>query len=62
MMYLYLEIGRNVVFDLPYQQHSTSADSSRRLFKSSKDLASLLGCNDKESFSVVGFFMSDIIS
>ena len=48
-------------FRLPYQQHSSSANCTRELFKPSKDLASLIDCNEKKSFSFV-FFVSDVIS
>jgi len=32
-------------FQLPYQQHSSSADYARELFKPLKDLANRLVCN-----------------
>jgi len=37
-------------FRLPYQRHSSSANCARELFKSSKDLASLLVCTWKNIF------------
>jgi len=50
-------------FQLPYQQHSSSADCARELFKPLKDSASLLVCNEKTFFGFgFLFFVSDIIS
>jgi len=37
-------------FLLPYQWHSSSADYTRELITPSKDLASLLVCNEKKFF------------
>jgi len=43
-------------------RHNSGAESARELFKSSKDLPSVMVCNEKK-FLVLGFgfFVSDII-
>jgi len=65
----YLEIGQKpAVFAClinsitpPYQQHNTSADCARELFKPSKDSARLLVCNEKNVIWFC-FFVIAIIS
>jgi len=61
---LYPEIRlKSSIFWLSYQSHSSSADCARELFKPSKDLASLLVCNEKNFLVLgVGFYMSGIKS
>jgi len=59
----HLEIGEKPgIFRLTYQLHSSSVDYARKLFKPSKDLASVQVCNEKK-FVVLGFgfVVSDVI-
>jgi len=51
--YIDLGIGEKLgIFWLTYQQHSSSADCARELFKPSKGLASLQICNEKNFFGL----------
>jgi len=61
MIYSYLERPKTSSFQLSYQRHNSSADCARELFKLSKDLASLLVCDEKKLLvGGCGFVVSDI--
>jgi len=54
---------KNSSFRLPYQRHSSSANCTRELFKSSYGSRSLLDCTRKNIFDWgCGFFVTDVIS